>query len=124
MITINESLEIIDNLISGIERMTTSEDDRPVICYDLEELRICLKELKNGLWFFGGNDSDLTELSTAYINPGESYDPKHSVFNSEEEWKNRKFAYEKHTCRFVDIVDVYSLKNYLNLMEECGDDNK
>lgn len=124
MITINESLEIIDNLISGIERMTASEDDRPVICYDLEELRICLKELKNGLWFFGGNDSDLTELSTAYINPGESYDPKHSVFNSEEEWKNRKLAYEKHTRRCVDIVDVYSLKNYLKLMEECGDDNK
>ena len=124
MITINESLDLIDNLISGFDRMTASEDDRPDICYKLEDLITCLKELKNGLWFFGGENSDLAELYTAYLNPGESYDPKHSVFNSEEEWNNRKLAYDKHTRKCVDIVDTYSIKNYLKLMEECGDDNK
>lgn len=124
MITINESLELLDNIINGIEHMTASENDRPNICYNLEELRMCLKQLKNGLWFFGGENSDLAELHTAYLNPGESYDPKHSVFNSEEEWKNRKLAYDKHTRKCVDIVEVYNLKNYLKLMEECGDDNK
>ena len=58
MITINESLELIDNIIRGINDLAGSEDNIPNVCYDLEDLRICLKDLKNGLWFFGGNDSD------------------------------------------------------------------
>lgn len=124
MITIKESIYIIENLMEGLNVITESDPERPNICADLEELRLCLKELKNGLWFFGGNNSDLAELHKAYLNPGESYDPKHSVFNTEEEWKNRKLAYEKHSRKCADIVDVYSLKNYLKLMEECGDDNE
>lgn len=124
MITIKESIYIIENILELINIISEEEPERPTICHDLEELRICLKELKNGLWFFGGDNSDLTELHTAYLDPGESYDPKHSVFNTADEWYLRKVAYDKHARKCEDIVKVYDLKNYLKLMEECGDDNK
>lgn len=123
MITIKESIYIIEKLLEGLN-IITEEPERPTICQDLEELRICLKELKNGLWFFGGDNSDYAALYTFYLDPGDSYDPKHSVFNSKEEWNNRKLAYDKHCRKCEDIVNVYDLKNYLKLMEECGDDNK
>lgn len=124
MITINESLYVLENLVEGLDMITADSPDVPVICKQLLDIRKCISYLQHGLWMFGAEDEHVEELATSYIDPGDEYDPEKSIFHSEETWKRAKENYKSHCERCENIVQIYNLKNYLKLMEGCGDDNK
>lgn len=53
MITINESLYVLENLIEGLDMITADSPDEPVICKQLTDIRSCISYLQHGLWMFG-----------------------------------------------------------------------
>ena len=121
MITIYEANYVLQNLIESIEQLTADDEKEPVIVSQLEDIRHCINYLRNGIWLFGADDGDVRSLYTAVFDPGEKWEPEHSIFKTEEEWNEASLRYKRHCRLCKSIIETYDIKNYLKLMEECGD---